>query len=216
MEIFKGSKNKELFWVDLHNLIIVGMISWQNSLHAPYYVFITQENGNRNVTCFSSIFKDALGTCVLFEEGPHKGKILHIFILHIYCCVVGINCGFFLNNFCLILLKEKQKMVLHWSTSVTLQENWWCNESSSLNEKTAKVLQVSQHSLSHCGEKLLSFQSNIVNITIYYTTLTFLINFNKLFLLSNRKTQFCLISCSFTENILCTTSTDSCPSVFTF
>lgn len=107
---------------------------------------------------------------------------------------------FSLNNFCLILLKEKQKMVLHWSTNVTPQENWWCNESSSLKEKTAKVLQVSQHSLSHCGEKLLSFQSNIVNITMYYTTFTLMINFNELFLLSDRKTQVCLISCSFTEN----------------
>lgn len=160
----KAVKRKSFLWVDLHNLVIVGMISWQNSLHAPYYVFIKQENGNRNVTFFSSIFKDALGTCVLFEEGPHKGKILHIFILRIYCCVVGTNHFFFsFNNFC---LKEKQKMVQHWSTSVTPQENWWCNESSSLKEKMAKVLQVSQHSLSHCGEKLLSFQSNILNITI--------------------------------------------------
>lgn len=103
---------------------------------------------------------------------------------------------FSLNNFCLIWLKEKQKMVPHWSTSVIPQENWWCNESSSLKEKKAKVLQVSQHSLSHRGEKVLSFQSNIVNITIYYVTLTFMIHFNKLFLLSDRKTQVCLIHVS--------------------
>lgn len=43
-----------------------------------------------------------------------------------------------------------------------------------------------------------------------------MMHFNKLFLLSDRKTQVCLISCSFTENILCTALTDSCPSVFTF
>lgn len=35
------------------------------------------ERLNWKTFCFS-FFKDALGTCVLFEEGPHKGMVFHI------------------------------------------------------------------------------------------------------------------------------------------
>lgn len=62
--------------------------------------FIKKYMLNRNFTWCSSLFKDALGTCVLFEEGPEKRKVFLIYTRCLQLCFHYIS--FFVSVFLLM------------------------------------------------------------------------------------------------------------------